>query len=125
MDTMQLPDAADYLAPDGSQIRLLPTTPAGGLSHCTLPPGKTSLPVRHQTVEEVWFVLRGEGEMWRKYGQTSTVVRLRRGTALKIPFQAHFQFRNTGADPLEVVIATLPAWPGPNEAISVEGAPGW
>jgi hypothetical protein len=25
----------------------------------------------------------------------------------------------------QVVIATVPAWPGPNEAVPVEDAPGW
>jgi mannose-6-phosphate isomerase-like protein (cupin superfamily) len=125
MDTMQLPDVADYLAPDGSEIRVLPTTAAGGLSHCTLPSGKTSIPVRHQTVEEIWFVMRGEGEIWRRYGQTQTITQLRPGVAVKISFQAHFQFRNTGTDPLAMVIATFPAWPGPSEAVKVDGARGW
>jgi hypothetical protein len=41
------PDA-DYLAPDGSEIRLLPAMKGGGLCHCTLPVGRTSSPVAHR-----------------------------------------------------------------------------
>ena len=58
------PDA-DYLAPDGSEIRLLPAMKGGGLCHCTLPVGKTSAPVAHRQVEEIWYVASGEGEVWR------------------------------------------------------------
>ena len=49
-----LPTAPDYLAPDSSEIRLLLDCPEGGVSHCTLPAGATSLAVRHKTVDEVW-----------------------------------------------------------------------
>jgi mannose-6-phosphate isomerase-like protein (cupin superfamily) len=125
MELMQLPKAYDYLAPDNSEIRLLPSTPMGGLAHCTLPPGKTSSPKSHATVEEIWFFLRGEGEVWRKYGSASSVTPVRTGTALTIPYQTHFQFRNTGKESLEFVIVTLPAWPGPDEARDVAGNPQW
>ncbi|MEK6283898.1 MAG: hypothetical protein AABN95_26395 [Acidobacteriota bacterium] len=32
-----LPEQYDYLAPDGSEIRLLPDVSGGGLAHCRLP----------------------------------------------------------------------------------------
>lgn len=125
METMRLPAKYDYLAPDGSEIRLLPTTPAGGLCHCTLPPGKTSSPKRHRKVEEIWFFLRGEGAVWRRYGSTSSVTPVRANSAVTVPYQTAFQFRNTGTEPLEFVILTTPAWPGPEEAVDVEGNPEW
>jgi mannose-6-phosphate isomerase-like protein (cupin superfamily) len=125
MELMTLAEDYDYLAPDGSEIRLLPTTSMGGLAHCTIGPGKTSRPTRHQTVEEIWFFLNGEGEVWRKYGSKSTVDSVSAGTAITIPYQTHFQFRNTGKDPLQFVIVTLPAWPGPHESVDVEGNPEW
>ena len=37
-ETKRLTLKPDYAAPDGSEIRLLPTLKGGGLSHCTLPP---------------------------------------------------------------------------------------
>ena len=58
LQTTSLKLDADYLAPDGSEIRLLPTMKGGGLSHCTLPAGRTSSPVAHRQVEEIWFVVR-------------------------------------------------------------------
>jgi len=38
-DTTKLSIEPSYLAPDGSEIRLLPNVRGGGLSHCTLPAG--------------------------------------------------------------------------------------
>jgi quercetin dioxygenase-like cupin family protein len=67
-ETKRLPEKADYLAPDGSEIRLLPTMNGGGLAHCTLPPGGVSKPVYHRTVEEIWYCIKGDGEVWRKQG---------------------------------------------------------
>jgi mannose-6-phosphate isomerase-like protein (cupin superfamily) len=46
---------------------------------------------------------------------------LRAGTAVTIPFQTHFQFRNTGDGDLKAVIVTIPGWPGADEAVPVEG----
>ncbi len=53
--------AYDVLAPDASEIRLLVSVRGGSAAHCTLPAGRTSLAVRHRTVEEVWYFLRGRG----------------------------------------------------------------
>ena len=82
--TMSVKPAADYLAPDGSEIRLLPTTKGGGLSLCTLPAGTTSSPVAHHQVEEIWYVASGEGEIWRKNAMAEETVHVGAGTALTI-----------------------------------------
>ena len=124
-ETSTLKPDADYLAPDGSEIRLLPTMKGGGLCHCTLPAGKTSSPVVHRHVEEIWYILKGEGEVWRKYAQTpeaEETVRVSAGMSLTIPPRTSFQFRNTGAAPLCVLIVTMPPWPGPQEAEGTVGA---
>lgn len=119
--TKDLPDDYDYLAPDGSEIRLLLTFAEGGLAHCTLPPGGFSSAVRHKTVEEIWYFLAGRGEVWRRHGEGEEVVEVFGGRSLTIPTGAEFQFRNTGSEPLAFVIATLPAWPGEDEAVAVDG----
>lgn len=113
----------DCLAPDGSRIRLLPALKGGSLVHCSLPPGRVSSPVRHRSVEEIWYVLRGTGELWRKPAEVPSggVVAVGPGTAVDIPLGTHFQFRNTGADPLEIAIVTMPPWPGDDEAVPVSG----
>ena len=93
----------------------------GGLAHCALPPGKVSRAVRHQTVEEIWYFIEGEGEVWRKQEEREEVVSVRSGVSITIPIGTHFQFRNTGERALEFLISTMPPWPGATEAIEVKG----
>jgi len=111
---------ADALAPDGSEIRLLGAVRGGGVVHCTLPPGRTSLAVRHRTVEEIWYVLGGRGQVWRGQGPREEVVDVEPGVALTIPLGVHFQFRTVGSEPLRFVIVTIPPWPGAEEAVRVK-----
>lgn len=121
MITQRLPTHYDYLAPDGSEIRLLPSMKGGGLCECVLPPGGVSKAVKHKQVEEIWYFLEGEGRVWRKSGSEEQEVPVEKGVALTIPPEVSFQFRNTGAGPLRFVIVTMPPWPGPEEAVEVEG----
>ena len=75
---------------------------------------------RTRTVEEVWYVIRGQGRMWRKMDNQEEVTELTPGISVAIPTGMHFQFRNNGAEPLEIVAATMPPWPGEGEAYFVE-----
>jgi mannose-6-phosphate isomerase-like protein (cupin superfamily) len=120
-ETIPLPEKYNYLAPDGSEIRLLPGMQGGSLCHCTLPAGKTAAAVAHKTVEEIWYILQGEGEVWRKLGEQAEVTPVHSGISLTIPLGTHFQFRNTGSEPLCILITTMPPWPGDGEAYSVPG----
>ena len=120
--TTSLKADPDYPAPDGSEIRLLPAMKGGGLCHCTLPPGKVSTPVVHHHVEEIWYVLSGRGEVWRKGASfDAQVVEVSAGSSLTIPPRVSFQFRTTGAEPLCILIATMPPWPGAGEATPLVG----
>lgn len=126
MQTRTLPEAMDLAAPDGSEIRLLVATARTSTVHCRLPPGGVSLAVTHRTVEEVWYVLAGTGTLWRRLGEdegTAEETRLAPGVSADIPLGAHFQFRNDGDGPLDILIATTPPWPGADEAVRV--APHW
>ena len=117
--TKHLGGEYDVLAPDTSEIRLLVGTTRGSLAHGTLPPGQVSLAIAHRTVEEVWYVTEGRGQVWRKQGGHETVVDVEPGSALTIPAGAHFQFRATGPQPLRFVMCTMPPWPGEHEAVRV------
>jgi mannose-6-phosphate isomerase-like protein (cupin superfamily) len=119
--TIPLKPELDYPAPDGSEIRLLAEVKGGGLAHCRLPSGIFSAAVRHKTVDEIWYFLSGAGEVWRKFGDFEEVTAVSPGVSLNIPVGTHFQFRNTGQEPLEFVIATIPPWPGRHEAVTVDG----
>ncbi len=118
--TAQLPKDYDYLAPDGSEIRLLPEVGGDGLSHCTLPANSVSAAVYHKTVDEIWYFISGSGEIWRKRGKQEAVAVVGAGTCLNIPCGTSFQFRNTGNAPLCLVIATIPRWPGAQEAVPTD-----
>ena len=115
--TKQLGDAYDVLAPDTSEIRLLVGTSRGSLAHGTLPSGRVSLAIAHRSVDEVWYVTEGQGQVWRQQGGRESVVAVEPGTALSIPTGTHFQFRTTGPEPLRFVMCTMPPWPGEQEAV--------
>ncbi len=120
-DTVTLPSASDLLAPDGSEVRVLCRLSGGGMAHFRLPAGQVSRAVRHRTVEEIWYVLAGVGEMWRGNGAVQAVTKLSPGTCLTIPLGIAFQFRAGTAEPLEAVAITMPPWPGEDEAEFVPG----
>ena len=120
MQTKHLPTKHDCLAPDGSEIRLLTSTARGSSVHCTLPAGKVSLAVTHRSVEEIWYVLAGRGELWRKFDGREETIELRPGVSATIPLGSHFQFRNTGGEPLCLLITTMPPWSGEDEARRVD-----
>lgn len=117
----RIPDAYDVLAPDGSEVRILLGLERGGMAHFRLPPGQTSLAVTHRTVEEIWYIVSGQGEMWRKQNEREEIIALSPGVCVTIPLGTHFQFRTSGPDPLEAIGVTMPPWPGADEAILVTG----
>jgi mannose-6-phosphate isomerase-like protein (cupin superfamily) len=120
-ETARVAPRYDALAPDGSEIRLLVQVRGGSMVHCTLRPGQVTQAVRHRSVEEVWFCIAGTGELWRRSADAEEVVSLQPGTAFSIPLGTEFQFQAIGDQPLEVVITTIPPWPGADEAVVVQG----
>jgi len=119
--TRRLPREYDELAPDGSEIRVLLSTGRGQLTHCTLHPGETSRAISHRTVEEIWYCLEGQGKIWRRRDEAEQVVEFKPGVCVSITPGTSFQFRNTGQRSLEFIIATIPPWPGDQEAAILEG----
>ena len=121
-ETKQLPIAPDLVAADASDVRVLLDLASGGMAHFTLAAGETSVAVAHRTVDEIWFVLSGHGEMWRKQDAREEIVTLEPGVCLTIPLGTSFQFRSTGSESLAAVAVTMPPWPGDSEAYEVVGA---
>jgi mannose-6-phosphate isomerase-like protein (cupin superfamily) len=121
-EALRLPARPDTRAPDGADVRLLLRLAGGSLAHFELGPGRVSRAVTHRTVEEIWYVLGGRGEMWRRRGDRESVVALEPGLCLTIPLGTHFQFRSFGPGPLAAVAVTMPPWPSGDEAVPVPGA---
>jgi mannose-6-phosphate isomerase-like protein (cupin superfamily) len=111
----------DVVAPDGSDVRILLGLAGGGMAHFELAPGETSTAVAHRTVEEIWYIVGGRGEIWRKQGEREEVTPLEPRVCLTIPLGTHFQFRALGDEPLAAVAVTMPPWPGDGEAFEVAG----
>ena len=69
----------DAIAPDGSEIYyLVGDAERASLVEVRLAAGLISRPVRHRTVEEIWYVTGGQGRVWRSApcdpgGETITV----------------------------------------------------
>ncbi len=117
----QIGDTPDVIAADGSEVRILCATARGSMAAFALMPDAVSRAVAHRTIEEIWFVTRGRGRMWRKGGGGEETTELRPGLSLTIPVGVHFQFRNDGDEPLEAVAVAMPPWPGEGEVYPVDG----
>lgn len=120
-DTTLLPTAPTATAPDGSNVRVLLRLDTASMIHIQLAAGHTSSAVAHRSVDEIWYILDGSGEMWRSQAGRSQVVRLEPGLCLTIPLGTHFQFRASSSAALTAVATTMPPWPGDDEAVAVPG----
>ena len=118
---------ADAAAPDGSAIRLLldhrHQSHHASMVEVTLPPGQISRPVYHRSVAELWYILDGQGQVWRCPPNldpaTIAPVAVQPGDALTIPPGWRFQFSAAADSPagLRFLCVTIPPWPGADEAI--------
>jgi mannose-6-phosphate isomerase-like protein (cupin superfamily) len=119
--TTRRPPERTVVAPDGSDVRVLLGLAGGGMAEFELAPGRVSGAITHRTVDEIWYVLSGRGEMWRRQDSRDEIVALEPGVCLTIPQGTHFQFRALGDTPLRVLGVTMPPWPGADEAVVVNG----
>ncbi|MBD0675926.1 hypothetical protein BU198_35840 [Streptomyces sp. CBMA156] len=119
-------DAPVVTAPDGAEVYpLLVLEGQGSLAVFALAPGQVTRAVSHATVQELWQVTAGGGELWRRQGGREETVRLAPGTAVSIPLGTAFQFRADGdaGEPLRITAVTMPPWPGTNDEARPEEGP--
>ncbi|MFD8784016.1 cupin domain-containing protein [Kitasatospora sp. NPDC059599] len=118
-------DTPAVTAPDGAEVYpLLVLEGRGSLAVFALAPGQVTRAVSHATVQELWQVTAGSGELWRRQGGREETVRLAPGTAVSVPLGTAFQFRadEDSAGPLRITAVTMPPWPGTDgEACPAEG----
>ncbi len=94
----------------------------GNMIHSTVPPGLIGRATVFSTVSEFWYVLEGNGQIWRKNGTEERVTSLVPGVSIDIPVGTAFQYRNIGSQPLKFICITMPPWPGDHEAAPQDGA---
>jgi mannose-6-phosphate isomerase-like protein (cupin superfamily) len=83
--------------------------PHGNMIHSTVPPGMVGRACRFQTIDEYWYVLSGEGEIWRGAPDgDESITRLIPGVCVDIPLGTAFQYRCTGNVPLVFTCTALP-----------------
>ena len=124
-DTKELPAEPTVTAPDGWRVCELLSLPSGSAAHFELPPGAVSRAGRHRTVDEIWYILAGRGEMWRRDGGREEVVSLHPDLCLTIPVGTSFQFRAIGDSPLSAFAVTMPPWPAGTDDEWVEVEAHW
>jgi mannose-6-phosphate isomerase-like protein (cupin superfamily) len=96
--------------------------PHGNMIHSTVPPGMVGRACRFRIVDEYWFVLSGEGEIWRRAADgRESITPLVPGVCVDVPLGTTFQYRCTGDVPLVFTCTAMPPWPGDNEAQLVDG----
>ena len=120
MNTLSLPQHYQHLSPAGAEVRLLMSNSMGGIAHCTLVKGKVSKAVAHRTVSELWHVISGKGEIWRRQDGNELITALEPGITIDIPLGTDFQYRSIGSDDLVFLCVTMPPWPGSDEVTYIE-----
>lgn len=121
MKTTKLPAQTDAKSPAGADIRYLMDGDTGNMIHSTVPAGQINKATVHATVSEFWYVLEGQGEIWRDDGSESYVTELVPGTSIDIPVGTAFQYRNVSDVDLKFICVSMPRWPGDSEATYVKG----
>ncbi|MGW8251968.1 MAG: cupin domain-containing protein [Anaerolineales bacterium] len=121
MKTSMLPEHPDAKSPAGADIRYLMDGKTGNMIHSTVPAHQVNKATVHATVSEFWYVLEGQGEIWRDDGTESSITALIPGTAIDIPTGTAFQYRNVSDTELKFICISMPPWPGDSEATYVQG----
>jgi len=121
MKTTQIPEKPDAKSTAGAHIRYLMDGTTGNMIYSTVPAYQVNRATVHATVSEFWFILEGQGEIWRDDGVESCVTELVLGVSIDIPVGTKFQYRNNSALELKFICISMPRWPGDSEATYVQG----
>jgi len=121
MKTTMLPEQPDAKSPAGVDIRFIMDGKTGNMIHSTVPAHQVNRATVHATVTEFWYILEGQGEIWRDDGVESGVTVLVPGVSIDIPAGTAFQYRNVSDVDLKFICIDMPPWPGDSEATFIKG----
>lgn len=91
------------------------------LAHHLIPAGTASSATQNRTVEALWYVIEGNGQIWRARDAEEVVDGLAEGDSIRIPAATSFQFRAAKEADLKLLMSSAPPWPGAEEALPVTG----
>jgi len=105
----------------GSEIRPLIDRTSSGITQCSLaeeilPPGKSVRPHRHRETDEIYYIVAGRGVM--TVGDEEREVGP--GDAVHIPPKHRHTLRNTGTEPMRIVLVCGPAFSHDDEIFDEE-----
>jgi mannose-6-phosphate isomerase-like protein (cupin superfamily) len=106
MDVQSVERVEPFVTKDGSTIRELHHTDVQSLAEATLEPGQATERHHHGVSEEIYFVLKGQGEM-ELDGETRF---LRPGDAVLIPPGAWHTLENNGTSELRILCCCAPPY---------------
>jgi mannose-6-phosphate isomerase-like protein (cupin superfamily) len=95
-----------FVTKDGSFIRELHHTDAQSLAEATLEPGQATERHYHRATEEIYFVIKGSGDM-EVDGESE---RVRPGDAVLIPPGAWHTLVNDGTSELRILCCCVPPY---------------
>ena len=95
----------------GSEIRPLIDRTSSGITQCSLaeevlPPGHSVTPHHHQQLEEIYYIITGNGMMTVGNEQHEVGP----GDAIYIPRLHRHTLENTGSEPIRLLVACGPAF---------------
>lgn len=104
-------DAKTINTPQGSEIRPLIDRTTSQINQCSLaeellPPGATVPPHHHEVLEEIYYIIEGNGLM--TVGDQQREVGA--GDAVYIPRYHRHTLTNTGAEPMRILLVCGPAF---------------
>ena len=106
MKISSLERVESFVTKDGSFIRELHHTEAQSLAEATLEPGQATERHYHRATEEIYFVIKGSGDM-EVDGRTE---RVRPGDAILIPAGAWHTLVNDGTSELRILCCCVPPY---------------
>ena len=97
--------------PHGSEIRPLIDRTTSPITQCSLaeeilPPGATLTPHHHEVLEEIYYVLEGQGIMMIDDEEHPVGA----GDAIYIPTHCRHTLTNTGTAPMKILLVCGPAF---------------
>jgi mannose-6-phosphate isomerase-like protein (cupin superfamily) len=101
----------DAISPGGgAEIRHILSSPLGDLTHAVCPAGQVAPTHLLPALDEAYYVLAGEGEIWRSTDRRTGVTALVPGRWVQMPAGTKFQYRASRDASLVFLVVVLPTW---------------